>query len=713
MTDAPRGEPDADVHARPSALLLVPAGLALACRAAAGAHPWDSGELVAAAVRLGGSHAPGQPLHALVGWAAATLFPIGPIAWRLSLFSTLCAVLAAFAAGAAAGELLGERALGPRWRASLTVNGVALGVLLCPPVLRQAVRPEVYALAIALFAWGAWGVVRWARPGGARSTRDLLAAALAAGLSFGVHPPHALGLVLFGLALCLAWRRDLLRSPRPLAFALGFFVAGLSVVAYLPLRAHAGAPMWGDPTSLEGFVTYVTARAYRANLPGPTGAGSADVPFLAAARMAIVEGGLVPLLATAGAGLALLARRARGASVAVGSSTASVVLGGAALVVLLSATLFSPDERIPDHAAYLAPAVLLSLVAGGLALDALLVARPALGGAGMIALALVPTTLPDLPSYAIGELPSLESFAFALVDAPAPRSLALVRTDFVAATWMMDAAVDRTRPDVAAFAEGLATSSWHWRALRGHPACPDGRPARIGDGPGAEPWIRGLLARASRAVPIAAESHVDVARLGWVDGPYVRTPPALALPDHPLRAMDGSGERALALLGTTLRWAPAGDHEVAAEIVRDAVLVRAERLFLRGDVEAARAALLDATAPLPAEAAAPLGRLDAPPMSPLVPSVGDPGALYASAEDAVRVGATMLHAAGRRPEAIALLEAQLDRGDTRAMLQLGWLLLSDGATAQARDIADLFVATSPERAGEALPLMEAIARARP
>ena len=46
--------------------LVVPAA-ALAWVSATGFQLWDAGELSAAAWRLGGSHSPGQPLHALMG----------------------------------------------------------------------------------------------------------------------------------------------------------------------------------------------------------------------------------------------------------------------------------------------------------------------------------------------------------------------------------------------------------------------------------------------------------------------------------------------------------------------------------------------------------------------------------------------------------------------------------------------------------------------
>src|SRR5262245_63419269 len=65
---------------------------------AAGACPTiyvgDSGELAAAVYVLGIPHPTGYPLYVLLGKLWTLLIPFGSVAYRLSLFSAVCAALA-------------------------------------------------------------------------------------------------------------------------------------------------------------------------------------------------------------------------------------------------------------------------------------------------------------------------------------------------------------------------------------------------------------------------------------------------------------------------------------------------------------------------------------------------------------------------------------------------------------------------------------------
>src|SRR6059036_1597059 len=54
----------------------------------------DSGELVTAVHLLGIPHPTGYPLYVLLGKLWTVLLPVGSIAWRMSLFSALCAAVA-------------------------------------------------------------------------------------------------------------------------------------------------------------------------------------------------------------------------------------------------------------------------------------------------------------------------------------------------------------------------------------------------------------------------------------------------------------------------------------------------------------------------------------------------------------------------------------------------------------------------------------------
>ena len=54
----------------------------------------DSGELTTAVAVLGIPHPTGYPLYVLLGKLWTLLFPVGSIAWRMSLFSAACGALA-------------------------------------------------------------------------------------------------------------------------------------------------------------------------------------------------------------------------------------------------------------------------------------------------------------------------------------------------------------------------------------------------------------------------------------------------------------------------------------------------------------------------------------------------------------------------------------------------------------------------------------------
>ena len=215
--------------------LLVFVGLAFG--GAAGPHPWDVGELVAAAARLGGSHAPGQPLHALLGYAIARL-PLGTIVLRVAWLSSLGAAVAAYAIGRAV-LALADRDDDATHTASMLT---ALGVALTPAVLRSAMRPEVYTLALACVALGAWALAERARG----YAHGLRVTAILAGLAFALHPPHALALAVMALVACIAKRP---RVVEVLSSSMLGLVVMLALIAYLPIRASAGAPCWGDPTT--------------------------------------------------------------------------------------------------------------------------------------------------------------------------------------------------------------------------------------------------------------------------------------------------------------------------------------------------------------------------------------------------------------------------------------------------------------------------------
>lgn len=717
-----------------AAFTALAATVPLAWGAVSGPHLFDAGELVAAGARLGAGHAPGQPLHAILAYAA-TLLPLGPMPWRIALLSVACGGIAAYEAGAIVGDAIARAGGAVRTVARILPAVAAIAVLLAPAVAPQLARPEVYTLALALALGGARRLIAWAcRDRGAASA--LRVAAGCAGLAVAVHPPHALALLAIGLVLLLGWRRDALGRPRALGWAAIACVVGLAAIVYLPIRAAAGAPTWGDPTTASGLFDYLSGAAYQRNL-GPRGGSTVANVLEVGAYVLVAAGGAIAIAIGAA-----LASRPRGDGAAVATRSRLGVITAAAAASSIAACLQPLERANPDNVAYAATSIALLVALGGAALAALAGPTPdarreveesddrrgddsdddsrgerrdASGveratparrvpgwaiGAGAALLALAPLPETDLDAALRADLPQLEPLAFALRDVPPPRALVVVRSDFAAAAWMEARAVEGARPDVALLIEGLSTSSWHWRTLAPHPLF-DGGPVRAGAGTGYAPWIRGATERALGRVAVVAESDGPTAGRGAVAGPYL-----VVLPDGraPARLARAHGERTAGAAGRMLRWAPTSFDGLGHGVVREHELARASRLLARDRAALAITALRRASAPLPERATAPADDVLGSPRRAPPPVVEDPDAIFATAEDAVRALSTVLVALGEPARAVALLEAQEARGDDRALLQLAWIQSEDGLVEPARAALARYLELHPDRQVETVAL---------
>jgi hypothetical protein len=112
---------DAGVRAV-SPLVLLAAFALFATHAAPGLYLRDSGELTAAAATLGVAHETGFPLWCLLAKAAA-LVPLGEVATRVNLFSSLAGAIAAWLAY----RIVRTLAAG----ATAELAGIAAAALLC------------------------------------------------------------------------------------------------------------------------------------------------------------------------------------------------------------------------------------------------------------------------------------------------------------------------------------------------------------------------------------------------------------------------------------------------------------------------------------------------------------------------------------------------------------------------------------------------------
>ncbi len=262
-----------------ASIAAFPALLLYLASATGYAHWFDSGELVAAAADFGISHPPGQPFAAIV-LGAANLLPIGALAFRVAL---ICSIFGAIAVGALALAL--EQALG--------VGNVVQRSIRFPLALAaawwiggteawwlQAVRPEVYALQAALMCIALQRLLRACSSEPAPDVRPLYQAGLAFGLALSNH--HFLAALALVPALWLGVGLFKSFGSRPIAWSVGFALAGALTYLYLPLRASA-APFLnlGDPSTPARFWWVVSARAFQKSISpdavAPFGARLADV----------------------------------------------------------------------------------------------------------------------------------------------------------------------------------------------------------------------------------------------------------------------------------------------------------------------------------------------------------------------------------------------------------------------------------------------------
>jgi tetratricopeptide (TPR) repeat protein len=268
----------------------------------------DSGELIVAVKALGVAHPPGFPLYVLLAHLA-TLLPVGSIAARVNFASALFAALAAAALTLVVAESMltldrlalrkdkskqkdtrGKRSKKPapsikdsaepepagsfRWIIALAPC-LAAGLLFAfsRTLWAYATIAEVYTLNTLLIVVILLLMFRWRRAviedeshGGAfdRHDRWLKMAAFIFGLALGVH--HVTVAVLLPAFAVLVYATEgfgFFTSRRLLKAAL-FAFAGLSIYLYLPLAASRLPVMnWGDPRTLDQFLSHVTGRQYQ------------------------------------------------------------------------------------------------------------------------------------------------------------------------------------------------------------------------------------------------------------------------------------------------------------------------------------------------------------------------------------------------------------------------------------------------------------------
>jgi len=238
---------------RPGLQAALAAALALAVylRTLAPTVMWyDMGEFATASYVLGVAHNTGYPLLLLLGKLFSFL-PVGDVAYRVNMMSAVFGALTVLCAYLLVFDLTGRR--------SPAAVG-ALALAFSSTLWSNATWATSYDLNAFLTAWLLLLAVRWRRQ---PKTGYLRAAALLLGLGLGNHRLILVAAPAWAYLLWAAHRRKV--GWRGFGQMAALFALGFSVNLYLPLRAAQSPPVnWGDPSTLDRFLTMLTTGYARA-----------------------------------------------------------------------------------------------------------------------------------------------------------------------------------------------------------------------------------------------------------------------------------------------------------------------------------------------------------------------------------------------------------------------------------------------------------------
>ena len=405
--------------------------------AAPGFYWLDSAELSAAGVGLGSPHPSGFPLYMLL-IKAASLAPIGELAFRVNLLSAVCG---AFAVGGVARLIL---VLGREdWA---TVAGAAGGAgVLCFTLLfaRQATIAEVYAPTAALIVLTLLLFERVASGGNASAGLSL---AWVAGLGFAVHPEYRL---LMGLPILALLSLRVYRGARwPLLAPLMAVFAACATYLYLPVRSATGRIVsldWGHPDTFHTVWAHASGaevrKAFDDRMMSTTHELVTSDVTTFAEQVLDHMGALAVLAGLVGLVLLLVERRTR---------WLGATLGVIVVFDFIYASWINPMGLIDWQNGV--PLVLALSVCTGSAVGAL--ARSSGTGAPFVGavIALIMPLPPALSSIStlalVGDLPR-DYGEEALLSAP-PRAILLSQGDSLSAGASFMQSVEGARPDIAA-----------------------------------------------------------------------------------------------------------------------------------------------------------------------------------------------------------------------------------------------------------------------
>lgn len=453
--------------------VALPAGLALLLylvTLAPTVATGDSGELTTVAANLGIAHPPGYPTFTVLGHLF-TLLPIGDVAYRVNLLSAVLDAAAVLLVVVLVARLIqtaragaGSRDAPPWWAwAAGAISGGALAI--STAFWRYSLVAEVFALANLLALALLLVMLEWRRRPNARY---LWAAALVTGLALTnqqtiIFTAPAL-VILLGLGL-----QDLVSSEaggwtatttlRVFGVAIAAGVVGLLPYVYLPLSTSAGAAVWGDPTTIDGFLGMVTRSVY-----GTFSLTVRDTAGSILEHWWLLGEYLVSAFSPIGIGLAVLggvwfARRRPGEATAL---LAWFVMAGPIFVALANPPLTDPVTRGVLERFYLLPSLPVAVLVGvgAWALASWLTSTPAVQARGWQAAGpgVIAASLLGLAVLAVVRFPEVdqsqnrvaETYAGDVLASLPEDAVLLTRSDENYTSLLYAQDVNGARPDVIA-----------------------------------------------------------------------------------------------------------------------------------------------------------------------------------------------------------------------------------------------------------------------
>ncbi len=210
----------------------------------------DSPELITAAVTLGVPHPPGYPLFTMLGHLFS-LWPFGPIPFRVNLLSVVCNSLTIGIVFLTALRLCGSRIAAALAALLLAVN---------PTFWAWSLASEVFPLNNLLVSLLIYFLISWHQQ--PEQQRLLIAAFFLSGLALTNHQTSVLVAPAFSFVL---WQRRaaLVGKYKIFAACLAAFVIGLLPYIYIPWAAAHHPPYnWGNVSSLHDFAALIARRSY-------------------------------------------------------------------------------------------------------------------------------------------------------------------------------------------------------------------------------------------------------------------------------------------------------------------------------------------------------------------------------------------------------------------------------------------------------------------